>query len=356
MKDIQVDKKKIGLNHPTYFIADIAANHNGDLNRAIDLIYLSAEAGADAVKFQHFQAENIVSDYGFKNLDTKSSHQSNWKKSVFDTYKQASLPREWTEELQNSSNKAGVHFFSAPYDFEAVDLLDNLNVPAHKVGSGDITWIEIIQRMCKRKVPIFLATGASNIEDVKRAMKIIQSEEVPVCLMQCNTNYTGKNENFEYINLNVLKQYSQIWPDAVLGLSDHTSGHATVLGAVALGARAIEKHFTNDKSQEGPDHGFSMDPLDWKDMVDRTRELELALGEEEKKICENEIETVVLQRRCWRLKNNLSSGTEIKENHLEVLRPSPLDSINPYEKKDILGKKINKNMVKGQHISIKDFE
>ena len=356
MKDIQVDKKKIGLNHPTYFIADIAANHNGDLNRAIDLIYLSAEAGADAVKFQHFQAENIVSDYGFKNLDTKSSHQSNWKKSVFDTYKQASLPREWTEELQNSSNKAGVHFFSAPYDFEAVDLLDNLNVPAHKVGSGDITWIEIIQRMCKRKVPIFLATGASNIEDVKRAMKIIQSEEVPVCLMQCNTNYTGKNENFEYINLNVLKQYSQIWPDAVLGLSDHTSGHATVLGAVALGARAIEKHFTNDKSQEGPDHGFSMDFLDWKDMVDRTRELELALGEEEKKICENEIETVVLQRRCWRLKNNLSSGTEIKENHLEVLRPSPLDSINPYEIKDILGKKINKNMVKGQHISIKDFE
>ena len=356
MKDIQVDKKKIGLNHPTYFIADIAANHNGDLNRAIDLIYLSAEAGADAVKFQHFQAENIVSDYGFKNLDTKSSHQSNWKKSVFDTYKQASLPREWTEELQNSSNKAGVHFFSAPYDFEAVDLLDNLNVPAHKVGSGDITWIEIIQRMCKRKVPIFLATGASNIDDVKRAMKIIQSEEVPVCLMQCNTNYTGKHENFEHINLNVLKQYSQIWPEAVLGLSDHTSGHATVLGAVALGARAIEKHFTNDKSQEGPDHGFSMDPLDWKDMVDRTRELELALGEEEKKICENEIETVVLQRRCWRLKNNLSSGTEIKENHLEVLRPSPLDSINPYEIKDILGKKINKNMVKGQHISIKDFE
>ena len=99
-----------------------------------------------------------------------------------------------------------------------------------------------------------------------------------------------------------------------------------------------------------------MDPIDWKEMVDRTRELELALGEEEKNICENEIETVVLQRRCWRLKNNLSIGTEIKENHLEVLRPSPLDSIKPYEIKDILGKKINKNMVKGQHISIKDFE
>ena len=356
MKDFQVDKKKIGLNHPTYFIADIAANHDGDLSKAIDLIYLSAEAGADAVKFQHFKAENIVSDYGFKNLNTKSSHQSNWKKSVFDTYKDASLPREWTEELQKISNKAGVHFFSAPYDFEAVNLLDDLNVPAHKVGSGDITWIEIIRRMCKRKIPIFLATGASNIEDVRRAMNIIETEQVPVCLMQCNTNYTGENENFEHINLNVLKQYAQIWPDAILGLSDHTSGHATVLGAVALGARAIEKHFTNDKSQEGPDHGFSMDPKDWKEMVDRTRELELALGEDEKNICENEIETVVLQRRCWRLKKNLSIGTKIEENHLEVLRPSPLDSIKPYEIRKVLGKKINKDMLKGQHISIKDFE
>ena len=356
MKDIQVGKQKIGLNHPTYFIADIAANHDGDLSKAIDLIHLSAEAGADAVKFQHFQAKNIVSDYGFKNLNTKSSHQSNWKKSVFDTYEDASLPRGWTKELQNCSNEAGVHFFSAPYDFEAVSLLDDLNVPAHKVGSGDITWIEIIRKMCSRKVPIFLATGASNIDDVKRAMNVIQTEKVPVCLMQCNTNYTGENENFEHINLNVLKQYSQIWPEVILGLSDHTSGHATVLGAVALGARAIEKHFTNDKSQEGPDHGFSMDPTDWKEMVDRTRELELALGEGEKNIRENEIETVVLQRRCWRLKNNLPTGTKIEENHLEVLRPSPSDSVKPYEIKKVLGKKINKNMVKGQHISIKDFE
>ena len=105
--------------------------------------------------------------------------------SVHSLGREASLPREWTEELQNVSNKAGVHFFSAPYDFEAVDLLDDLKVPAHKVGSGDITWIEIIRRMCKRKVPIFLATGASNIEDVKRAMNIIQTEQVPVCLMQC---------------------------------------------------------------------------------------------------------------------------------------------------------------------------
>ena len=187
-------------------------------------------------------------------------------------------------------------------------------------------------------------------------MNIIETEQVPVCLMQCNTNYTGENENFEHINLNVLKQYAQIWPEAILGLSDHTSGHATVLGAVALGARAIEKHFTNDKSQEGPDHGFSMDPKDWKEMVDRTRELELALGEDEKNICENEIETVVLQRRCWRLKQNLSIGTKIEENHLEVLRPSPIDSIKPYEIRKVLGKKIKKDMLKGQHISIKDFE
>ena len=191
MKDIKVDKKKIGLNHPTYFIADIAANHNGDLNKAIDLIYLSAEAGADAVKFQHFQAENIVSDYGFKNLDTKSSHQSNWKKVFSRLINRLHYQENGQKNFKTTVIKQ-VHFFSAPYDFEAVDLLDNLNVPAHKVGSGDITWIEIIQRMCKRKVPIFLATGASNINDVEEGNENYPNEEVPVCLMQCNTNYTGK--------------------------------------------------------------------------------------------------------------------------------------------------------------------
>ena len=133
--------------------------------------------------------------------------------------------------------------------------------------------------------------------------------------MQCNTNYTGSLENFSHINLNVLKTYASMWPDVVLGLSDHTPGHATVLGAVALGARAVEKHLTDDRNREGPDHRFSMDPSGWRDMVDRTRELERALGSGDKRVAGNERETVVIQRRCLRAARDIAAGEIISARH-----------------------------------------
>ena len=356
MTEFKVSKRSIGLNHPTYFIADIVANHDGDLSKAKELIYLAAEAGSDAVKFQHFNAKDIVSDYGFKDLGSQQSHQSSWTKSVFEVYQDASLPRDWTPILQEVSNEAGVHFFSAPYVFEAVDLLESLEVPAHKIGSGDITWTAIIERLCKSNLPIFIATGASNLEDVHRAMDVLEKNEVPVCIMQCNTNYTGDLENLKHINLNALKTFSKIWPKAVLGLSDHTPGHATVLGAVTLGARAIEKHFTNNKSAEGPDHAFSMDPEDWKDMVDRTRELEAALGSEDKFIADNEKETVIVQRRCLRLTRDLEIDKTLTESDIEALRPAPLDAVMPYDIEKVIGKKLRVNKLMGQHLTFDDFE
>lgn len=351
-----VSNKKIGLDYPTYFIADVAANHDGNLEKAIELIYLAAEAGADAVKFQHFEADKIVSDYGFKDLKSKQSHQSSWKKSVFDIYKDASLPRNWTQELQKASEKAGIHFFSAPYDFSAVDLLNKAQVPAHKIGSGDITWTGILEKVATSNVPIFLATGASSMEDVIRAVDTFKKYHVPLCLMQCNTNYTGDLENLRHVHLNVLKSYAVMWPELVLGLSDHTPGHATVLGAVALGARAIEKHFTNNKTSEGPDHKFSMDFKDWREMVDRTRELESALGSCIKRVADNEKETVVLQRRCIRLTKNLAAGSVITEADVEVLRPAPADAIMPYDIKKIIGHSLKNAKQQGQHLTFFDIQ
>ena len=155
MNQIKVAERIIGIGHPTYFIADIAANHDGNLEKAKELIVLAAESGADAVKFQHFNAKDIVSDYGFKDLKSQLSHQSEWEKTVYEVYEDASLPRDWTKVLQETSNKAGVHFFSAPYDFEAVELLTSLDVPAHKVGSGDITWSKILKKMAKTGLPMF---------------------------------------------------------------------------------------------------------------------------------------------------------------------------------------------------------
>ncbi len=339
MRDIQINTKKIGPNHPVYFIADIAANHDGDLERAKDLIYFCAEAGADAAKFQHFTAKTIVSDHGFKSLGMQQSHQSKWKKSVFDVYQDASLNQDWTPILKETCDKAGIAFLTSPYSYELVDEVYNF-IGAYKVGSGDITWLGIIDRIASKKKPILLATGASTIDEVDLAMNTIRRHTQDVVLMQCNTNYTASLENFKYINLNVLKEYRKKYPDVILGLSDHTPGHATVLGAVAFGAKVIEKHFTDNTNRDGPDHKFSMDFYTWKDMVDRTRELESALGSSVKKVEDNEKETVVLQRRAIRAKHNLVKGGIITVDDLEFLRPCPADAIPPYEVDRILNKRL----------------
>ncbi len=349
MREIQIENKTIGLARPTYFIADLAANHDGDLERAKDLIYLCAEAGADAAKFQHFNANTIVSDVGFKSLGGRQSHQSKWKKSVFDVYQDASIDQDWTPILKETCKKAGITFLTSPYSYELVDKVDNY-LSAYKIGSGDITWPGIVDYIASKNKPVLLATGASSMNEVDMAMSILLKRTNDIVLMQCNTNYTSSLENLKYINLNVLKEYSRKYPDTILGLSDHTPGHVTVLGAVALGACVIEKHFTNDTNREGPDHGFSMDFNSWKEMVDRTRELENALGLDTKKVEDNEKETVVLQRRSIRAKKNLAIGDVIYESDLEFLRPCPEDALPPYELDNILNKKIVKGVEAGDYV------
>jgi len=318
--NIKIGKRKIGPTCPVYFIADIGANHDGDLERAKKLIHLAKKAGADAAKFQNFSAEKIVSDYGFKNMGGQQSHQSKWKKSVLEVYQDASVSFDWTPILKGECDKVGIDYFSSPYDFEAIDYLDEFML-AYKVGSGEIDWIEALERMAAKGKPIILATGAAVIGEVQRAVHAILKINKQLILMQCNTNYTASEENFNHINLNVLKAYEIMFPDVVLGLSDHTSGHATVLGAVALGARVVEKHFTDDTSREGPDHKFAMDPVMWEAMVKNTRQLERALGSADKQVEENEKETVVIQRRCLRAAYDLKAGEVITREKIDVLLP-----------------------------------
>lgn len=334
--EIQVLERRIGADHPTYFIADISANHDGDLSRAKRLIHLAAEAGADAAKFQNFRAPKIVSDYGFRAMGSQVSHQAGWRKSVYEIYCDASIPFEWTPELKITCAEAGIHYFSSPYDFEAVDMLDP-HVPAHKIGSGDITWLEIVRYIAGKGKPVILATGASDIGDVQRAVHAVLEINPQLVLMQCNTNYTASPDNFDDIHLNVLKTYGTMFPDVVLGLSDHTPGNTTVLGAVALGARVIEKHFTDDNRRIGPDHPFSMTPESWREMVDRTRELEKALGSADKRVAENERETVVIQRRCLRAARDIRSGEALTRGMVDVLRPATPGAIPPYEIESVIG-------------------
>lgn len=351
---LEIQGKKIGGSHPTYFIADVAANHDGDLQRAKDLIWLAAEAGADAAKFQHFQAKTIVSDHGFQSLGGQQSHQAKWKKSVFEVYKDASIDLGWTPELKSTCDKAGISFFTSPYAFDLVEHIDPY-VPAYKIGSGDITWTEIIKYIATKNKPYILAAGASTMDDVHRAVEAGLEVNPEICLMQCNTNYTGSLENFKYINLNVLKTFREMYPEMVLGLSDHTPGHATVLGAVALGAKIIEKHFTDDNLREGPDHAFSMDPVAWREMVTRTRELEAALGSGVKKIEDNESTTAILQRRCIRLARSLAAGARISKEDVEVLRPCPPDGLPPYRMQDVVGRQLRADKMAGEHLAANDF-
>jgi sialic acid synthase SpsE len=336
---VRIGARRITTDAPSYFIADIAANHDGCLQRAMDLIWQAREAGADCAKFQHFKAEKIVSDRGFRALGGRQSHQATWAKPVFDVYRQYELNREWNTALAATARKAGIDFMTTPYDDEAVESVDEL-VPAWKIGSGDITWTSFITRVACTGKPVLLATGASCLADVDRAVEAVLAVNSQLVLMQCNTNYTGSLENFRFINLRVLRTFADRYPGVPLGLSDHSPGHAAVLGAIVLGARAIEKHFTDDNSREGPDHSFAMNPRSWKEMVERSRELEAALGDGVKRVEDNEIETAVLQQRCLRAARALPAGHQLTEADLEVLRPAPPGALRPWQQSLALGHRL----------------
>ena len=389
MNFFEIEGKKIGGGHPTYFIADIAANHDGDLEKAKDLIYSCAEAGAHAAKFQNFRARSIVSDHGFKSLQGKLSHQAAWKKSVYEVYQEAELPMEWTETLKETCKKAGVHYFTSPYSPKIIDEISP-HVSAWKMGSGDITWHNAIQHMAKTDKPFILSTGACDIKEVKAAVNKALDCTKDFALLQCNTNYTANTnedrskalERMKSINLKVLSTYKKEFPGIVLGLSDHTLGHTTVAGSVGLfDAKIIEKHYTLDNSSEGPDHPFSMNPETWKEMVDITNiieeqlsenlsfeqrlsiikpyidleELTNALGDGVKRVEDNEKETVKLQRRGICAGKDLPVGHTILDGDLTPLRPQLEGCYLPYQEHELIGKKLKIKKVFGETIFKEDI-
>ena len=347
--EIKIADRTIGLKHPTYFIADVAANHDGDLERARKLIRLAKDAGADAAKFQNFQAPKIVSDYGFRHMNSQDSHQATWKKSVFEVYEGASIPSDWTPILKQECDKVGIHYFTSPYDYESIEYVEPF-VPVFKVGSGEIDWIEALEHMASKGKPILLASGAADIADVQRAVHAILKINKQLVLMQCNTNYTASPENYDHIHLNVLKTYATMFPDVVLGLSDHTHAVAPVLGAVTLGARVVERHFTDDNNRTGPDHKFALTPADWATMVEETRLLERALGSPDKFIAGNEQDTKVVQRRCLRTARDVKAGEVFTREMIDVLRPATPGAIKPYELPNVMGTRALQNIPSGKEL------
>ena len=349
-KVIKIGGRLVGEGQPALFIADIGANFDNDLEKAKKLALAAKEAGADVVKFQSFLADKIVSGPSFSKMVLKGIHGS-WKKPIDEIFKSVEFPRDWHKELFYYCKEMGVMFSSSPYDFEAVDLLDNIGVDFFKIGSGDITWHEMLEYIAKKQKPMFLATGDSTMQEVKEAVEVIQSTgNNQLVLLQCITNYPSKIES---ANINVLKAYQKEF-DIITGYSDHSPGDIVILGAVALGAKVIEKHFTLSKKDSGPDHPHSMEPQEFRQMVDRVRLLEKALGSEKKEVVEEESETVIVQRRSLHANRDIKKGEIIGLEDIIELRPAV--GILPKYKKSIIGKKAKIDILKYEAIKQENIE
>ena len=351
MKKIKIGNKFVGDNCPFYTIAEIGSNFDKSLSKAKKLVDLAIESGADAVKFQSFKAEKLVNDDCFKNL--KIGYQSKWDKSVFEVYKNAEFPLEFHKEIYDYCNSKEIEFFSAPYDKESVDYLDNLGVNIFKIGSGDITWLENIEYIAKKNKPILLATGASDISQIENAIEVIKKAgNNQIILMQCVTNYPA---SFNEINLKVLPMFRKKF-DCLVGYSDHSPGTSVAIGSVAMGGCVIEKHFTDDKSQEGPDHSFAMDPVDFKKMVYDIRHMEKILGKPEKIIYEEEKPQYVSMKRGLKAKVYLAKGTILKREHLNILRPCQENTVPADKLKEVLGKTISTDIEVNKPIRFEDLK
>jgi len=334
IKPIKIGQKWIGEKKPCYIIAEIGSNFNGDIKLAKKLIKEAKNAGADAAKFQSFQVEKILSKRGF---ERKIAFQSQWKKSVWQVYKEAELPLEWISRLSEYAKKCKIDFLSSPYHIEAVDELVRCNSPAIKIGSGEITNLEFLEYVAKTKKPILLATGASTQKEVDVAVKIILKINKKLILMQATTQYPSPIEDTNLRVIDTFRNRNKI----NVGYSDHTSGITSILGSIALGVCTIEKHFTLDKSSSGPDHSHSLDVDEFTVMVNKIREMECALGNHEKKIEKSETNTKIIQRRgIWTIKK-IKKDEKFSRDNIDVLRPNLGISASEFRK--ILKKKSKKN-------------
>ena len=347
IKPIKIGKKFVGDNHPCYIIAEIGSNFDGSFSKAKKMIKLAKAAGADAAKFQSFTTEQILSRKGF---ETKTTFQSGWKKPVWDVYKDAEFPLSWHKKLSEYAKKIGIDFLSTPYNSQAVNLLKKINVPAIKIGSGDITDIEFLKFVGKTKKPIFLATGASTMKEVKEAIKAIKSNgNNRIVLMQSITQYPSP---IEEANLEVLTTYKKKFSLNV-GYSDHSPGSLVMLSSVVLGSCVVEKHFTDNEKLKGPDHPHSMNPNQFAKMVNDIRLIESAKGNGIKKVEKSEKETRIIQRRSVFTITKIKKGQKFTRKNIRALRP--FIGLPASEFGKIINKKAKRNLKEFIPITLKDF-
>ena len=320
----------------TFIIAEIGVNHNGSIELAKNMIKSASRCGVDAVKFQTFRSEDLVTE----NAKTADYQQKNANESSqLEMLKKLELTFEDFKELKDYASKCNVMFISSPFDINSVDLLENLNVSLYKLGSGELNNFELIDYVQKTNKPMILSTGMATLDEIKETYDFIENKE-NLIILHCITGYPT---SFEEANLNFIKTLQSEF-DVPIGFSDHSPGIELPIAAVALGACVVEKHFTLDKTLEGPDHKASLNPVEFKAMVDAIRNVEVAMGDGVRRIA----------RKSIILNEDVSKGMRIEKKMLAIKRPGT--GIAPKYINQVIGRKVNQDLNKNAVIKWEHLE
>lgn len=338
MEKIKIGDRLIGEDEPVFIIAEIGSNHDGYLDQAKELIKASAEAGANAVKFQSFSAENLLNRRTFENGTLIDD-------PAYAILEELALADEWHEELLDYAKSQRIIFLSTPFDETKAELLASLGVEAFKIASGDLTYVQLLRKVANYQRPIILSTGHATMDEIKEAVAIIEeSGNNRIILMHCVSLYPPRPCD---LNLRAINKLSKEF-ELPVGFSDHSLDDSAALGAVALGANAIEKHFTLDKNSHGPDHSFAMEPVEFANMVRRIRALEAALGYETKKPAEAELSERTDARRGLYARKKVKKGDKVQQDAIKIVRPHR--GISPKELDKIIGMIVTKDFEEDEPI------
>jgi pseudaminic acid synthase len=325
----------------TFIIAELSANHNKDLNHTLDTIYSMKESGADAVKIQTYRAESLAIDVANEEFGPRDDGL--WKGiRPYDLYKKGELPYEWYEDIFNYCKKIDLSLFSSPFDLDAVDYLEKFNCPIYKVASFEIKHIPLLQRISKTKKPVIISTGIAELSDIETAISYFEKDKVT--LLKCTSEYPALIEEANLNNISFLKSKF----DVNVGLSDHTIGKECAMAAVAIGATTIEKHYILDRKKGGLDAAFSMEPAEFRDMVDSIRRIESALGSNEFKLSHGSLKNKNRGRKIY-IAKDVETDDIIDESTISIVRGS--NGLEPSHYFSIIGKKFSSNFKKGDPLT-----
>ncbi|OQY09321.1 MAG: pseudaminic acid synthase [Fusobacteriia bacterium 4572_132] len=336
----KIGNREIGGNNPVFIIAELSANHNQNFDIAVKTIKAAKKAGADAIKLQTYTADTITIDSDKDYFKIKQG--TVWDGETFyDLYKKAYTPWEWQPKLKKIAEEEGLICFSSPFDKTAVDFLEEMDVPAYKVASFEITDIPLIKYMASKGKPMIISTGIAKLSDIEMAIDTCKSVgNNEIAILKCTSSYPAPLGD---INLKTIPNIKETF-EVEVGLSDHTLGVSVPIGAVSLGAKIIEKHIILDKKIGGPDAGFSLDPKEFKEMVKSVREIEKALGKVDYRLSKNRQKSREFARSLF-VVEDIKKGEILTEKNLRSIRPGYGLAPSNFDK--IIGKKARMNLEKG---------